>query len=108
MAQSSWDPQATHCWSKCPITGKTQDLSLTGFVDDLEKTTIIPSGTAKEIIEKTKASNQAMDRHLAPYGYAQNTDKETIIPVLFGQGSKQQLTQILQLDNRTTLVAKYL
>jgi hypothetical protein len=108
MAQPSWDPQAKHCWAKCPITGKTQDLSLTGFVDDLEKTTIITTGTAKEIIEKTKASNEAMNRHIEPYGYAQNTDKETIIPVLFGPGSQKQLTQILQLDSRTTLVGKYL
>jgi hypothetical protein len=51
MAQHRWDPNAFDCWAHCPITNNTTDLSLTCFVDDLEKTTIIKTGTAAEIIK---------------------------------------------------------
>jgi hypothetical protein len=72
MAQTNWDPFATACWAKCPITQKTVDLSLTIFVDDLEKTSIVQSGTAADVIKITDLSNQALTRQLDDFGYAIN------------------------------------
>jgi hypothetical protein len=108
MAQDRWDDNSRACWATCPITNTTTDLSLTCFVDDLEKTTLIPTGTAHEVTEKTTASNEALNLHLTNAGYLQNEAKETITPVLFGPGSQHQLRTLLATDPRIKLVARYL
>ena len=91
-----------------PNQRNTQDLSLTSFVDNPEKTTILQYGAAREIHDNTKQSNGALDRHLDTLGFAQNRDKETIIPVLFGPESRDQLRQLFETDHRVAVTARYL
>jgi hypothetical protein len=81
LHQSTWDPTFKWPWAKDPITGKKSDLSLTKFVDDLEKVLIIPDGTAPSLSSKVDRSNASLDEHLAEYRFKQNKDKEKVVPV---------------------------
>eukprot|EP00972_Heterocapsa_arctica_P036595 5386142-Heterocapsa_arctica.AAC.1 len=61
-----------------PLYGKSLDLSICTYVDDLGKTT--SPNTAQELVDSTKESDLMLDKSLKNIGVEQNTKKrETIV-----------------------------
>jgi hypothetical protein len=108
LHQSTYDPTFKWPWAKDPITGKKSDLSLTKFVDDVEKVLIIPEGTAPSLSSKVDKSNASLDEYLSEYRFKQNKDKEKVVPVCLGKGSKKAMRTLLSTDSRMLLISKYL
>ena len=64
---------------KCGVTGRTLDISLCSFVDDVRKTHIVSSDAASAIDTITTA-NKLLDGSLHEAGMAQNIDKQVHLP----------------------------
>ena len=104
-------------WSTSPIDGRTVDLSMCGYADDVEnafvldKEKVAERGAAAVSAEIQKESNQVLSAELQETGHTQSLPKQVAIPVFAGVGNVHETKIALKdstLEGRAALNARYL
>ena len=88
--------------------GETHDLSLVTYVDDLLKMHVVPDGKCCTAERLLRRSNTTLDRALAPFGMAQNTDKQEVVPHLTQRTQNRLLHTSTRVQGRVLKHARHL